>query len=203
MNYTSNFQLDIPAFSKIILQKISVFHLKDIHVLFINKYSPTLFRAFISESYSVQEIGQYSVWKNKSISDFVLNFQLTKIKQKIESNACSDFQFSSLNLKKIVQDYLDNLPVDCWPSWTVGNHDEPRVATRIGREFINIFNVLNLLLGGTAVIYYGEEIGMENLPCCVLNYEHSIDQRCLAYGVSSIASLLFNYTYSSINIFLF
>ena len=43
----------------------------------------------------------------------------------------------------------------------LGNHDNHRVASRVGAENVNLANALNLLLGGTAVVYYGEEIGMQ------------------------------------------
>jgi hypothetical protein len=39
------------------------------------------------------------------------------------------------------------------------------------------------LLGGTAVIYYGEEIGMEDLPRCDLLFEDCKDHRGIKYGV--------------------
>ena len=68
-------------------------------------------------------------------------------------------------------------------SFQTGNHDQSRVATRIGKEYINIMNMLNLLLGGTAVIYYGEEIGMEDLPRCDLLFEDCKDYRGIKYGV--------------------
>ena len=42
-----------------------------------------------------------------------------------------------------------------------GNHDNHRVASRIGAENVNLANALKLLLGGTSVTYYGEEIGMQ------------------------------------------
>jgi alpha-glucosidase len=43
----------------------------------------------------------------------------------------------------------------------LGNNSISRVASRVGIENANLANALNLLLGGTAIIYYGEEIGME------------------------------------------
>jgi glycosidase len=58
------------------------------------------------------------------------------------------------------------------------------MATRVGREYINISNALNLLLGGTAVVYYGEEIGMDNLPEKELTFEACKDQRGIQQGVS-------------------
>ncbi len=57
------------------------------------------------------------------------------------------------------------------------------MPARVGREYINISNTLNLLLGGTAVVYYGEEIGMDNLPANELTFEACRDQRGIQLGV--------------------
>lgn len=51
----------------------------------------------------------------------------------------------------------DNLPFFC-----IGNHDQPRVISRLGFERARALQFLNLLCPGVSVIYYGEEIGMEN-----------------------------------------
>lgn len=42
----------------------------------------------------------------------------------------------------------------------IGNHDQPRVASRFGEERVDIMNTLVTMLPGTSVTYYGEEIGM-------------------------------------------
>jgi alpha-glucosidase len=52
------------------------------------------------------------------------------------------------------------LPVGAWPNWVVGNHDQPRIATRIGRAKSRIAAMLLLTLRGTPTMYYGDEIGM-------------------------------------------
>lgn len=44
----------------------------------------------------------------------------------------------------------------------MGNHDQHRVATRLGKENIDAFNMLIAILPGVMVTYNGEEIGMEN-----------------------------------------
>jgi alpha-glucosidase len=49
-----------------------------------------------------------------------------------------------------------------WPNWVLGNHDQHRIATRIGPAQARIANMLLLTLRGTPTTYYGEEIGMEN-----------------------------------------
>jgi alpha-glucosidase len=51
-----------------------------------------------------------------------------------------------------------------WPSWALGNHDMSRTRTRIGPEQARVAVVLLLTLRGTPLIYFGEEIGMEDVP---------------------------------------
>lgn len=52
----------------------------------------------------------------------------------------------------------------------MGNHDQHRAGSRYNADLIDGLNMLVLLLPGTAVTYYGEEIGM------VDNYDISCDQ---------------------------
>jgi alpha-glucosidase len=66
-------------------------------------------------------------------------------------------------IARIVTEYEGLLPIDAWPNWVLGNHDNPRVASRIGREQVRVAATLLLTLRGTPTIYYGEEIGMENV----------------------------------------
>jgi alpha-glucosidase len=46
----------------------------------------------------------------------------------------------------------------------MGNHDRHRVASRIGQSQARVATMLLLTLRGTPTTYYGEEIGMENVP---------------------------------------
>jgi alpha-glucosidase len=64
-------------------------------------------------------------------------------------------------IAKLVDDYETALPTGGWPNWVLGNHDRPRVASRIGREQARVAAMLLLTLRGTPTIYYGEEIGMQ------------------------------------------
>ena len=41
----------------------------------------------------------------------------------------------------------------------LGNHDNGRISTRLGKDITDALNMVSLLLPGTAVTYYGEEIG--------------------------------------------
>lgn len=67
-------------------------------------------------------------------------------------------------VKSLVDSYDAALPDFAWPSWALGNHDRHRIATRAGREQAAVAMTLLLTLRGTATIYYGDELGMENVP---------------------------------------
>lgn len=54
------------------------------------------------------------------------------------------------------------LPAGAWPTWVLGNHDEPRIVTRFGWEASRAAAVLLLTLRGTPTLYQGDEIGMED-----------------------------------------
>jgi len=56
------------------------------------------------------------------------------------------------------------LPAGAWPNWVLGNHDEDRVATRVGERAARAAMLLLLTLRGTPTIYYGDELGMPNVP---------------------------------------
>ncbi|ATL25717.1 alpha-amylase family glycosyl hydrolase [Streptomyces formicae] len=52
------------------------------------------------------------------------------------------------------------LPEGAWPSWVVGNHDEPRVASRIGEAQARVAMLLLLTLRGTPTLYAGDELAL-------------------------------------------
>jgi alpha-glucosidase len=63
---------------------------------------------------------------------------------------------------EIISEYMTTLPQGAWPNWVLGNHDNARIATRVGLSQAAIAAMLLLTLPGTLTIYYGEEIGMTN-----------------------------------------
>jgi alpha-glucosidase len=67
-------------------------------------------------------------------------------------------------IRKLVDEYEGLLPPGAWPNWVLGNHDQHRVATRIGRENARAANLLLLTLRGTPICYYGDEIAMRDVP---------------------------------------
>ncbi|MFU8815999.1 MAG: alpha-amylase family glycosyl hydrolase [Pseudomonadales bacterium] len=55
------------------------------------------------------------------------------------------------------------LPAGAWPNYVLNNHDEQRFVTRVGRLQARVAAVLLLTLRGTPTLYYGEELGMEEV----------------------------------------
>jgi alpha-glucosidase len=68
------------------------------------------------------------------------------------------------SLRHMIKEYEAALPFGGWPNWVLGNHDQPRIATRVGREQARVAAMLLLTLRGTPTLYYGDELGMENVP---------------------------------------
>jgi alpha-glucosidase len=80
------------------------------------------------------------------------------------------FNFALLNapwqartVAKLIEEYERALPPGGWPNWVLGNHDRPRIASRVGAAQARIAAMLLLTLRGTPTIYYGDEIGMEQV----------------------------------------
>jgi alpha-glucosidase len=67
-------------------------------------------------------------------------------------------------LCRMIKEYEAALPFGGWPNWVLGNHDQPRIASRVGREQARVAMMLLLTLRGTPTLYYGDELGMENVP---------------------------------------
>ena len=66
-------------------------------------------------------------------------------------------------IEKIIADYEAVLPKGAWPNWVLGNHDRPRVASRVGQAQAGVAAMLLLTLRGTPTLYYGDEIGMHQV----------------------------------------
>ena len=49
-------------------------------------------------------------------------------------------------------------------NWALGNHDNHRLATRLGPAAARAAAVLLLTLRGTPTVYYGDELGMHDVP---------------------------------------
>jgi alpha-glucosidase len=61
-----------------------------------------------------------------------------------------------------VEAYEALLPEGAWPNWLLGDHDFPRIATRVGPRRVRLLHMLLLTLRGTPTWYYGDELGLPN-----------------------------------------
>lgn len=66
-------------------------------------------------------------------------------------------------VRQVVDTVEQVLPAGAWPNYVLGNHDESRLATRIGPAQARVGMLLLLTLRGTPTIYYGDEIGMQDV----------------------------------------
>jgi alpha-glucosidase len=64
------------------------------------------------------------------------------------------------SIRAAVEAVIWNLPADAWTNWTLGNHDEIRLASRLPESHERIAATLILTLPGTPFLYYGDELGM-------------------------------------------
>ena len=67
------------------------------------------------------------------------------------------------SLARLIEEYEAALPSGGWPNWVLGNHDRPRLATRIGPDQARVAAMLLMTLRGTPTLYYGDEIGMQQV----------------------------------------
>lgn len=59
-----------------------------------------------------------------------------------------------------------------WPNWVLGNHDQHRFKSRLGAAQYRAAQTLLLTLRGTPTVYYGDEIGMQDV---FIPYERMVD----------------------------
>jgi alpha-glucosidase len=71
--------------------------------------------------------------------------------------------WNARGIEKIIFEYESLLPAGAWPNWVLGNHDRPRVASRVGQAQARVAAMLLLSLRGTPTLYYGDEIGMHQV----------------------------------------
>lgn len=80
------------------------------------------------------------------------------------------FNFSLIKLpwnageqKKFIDEFDELVGDDYFPTYVLGNHDQPRIATRLGENAARTAALLQFTLRGIPFIYYGEELGMKDM----------------------------------------
>ncbi|MEE8390967.1 MAG: alpha-amylase family glycosyl hydrolase [Anaerolineae bacterium] len=81
------------------------------------------------------------------------------------------FNFALLNVAweaQKVREVVDSLeaaiPPGAWPNYVLGNHDHWRIASHYGKAQARVAAMLLLTLRGIPTLYYGDEIGMTDVP---------------------------------------
>lgn len=109
-------------------------------------------KVMIGEIYlSVDKIVTYYGQDNQG-AQLPANFQLLFLPWQAEQIA--------LDVAKYEAQLMDG----SWPNWVIGNHDRARLISRIGAAQTRNAAILLLTLRGTPVMYYGDEIGMPQVP---------------------------------------
>ena len=68
--------------------------------------------------------------------------------------------WNAADIADLICRYEAALPAGAWPNWVLGNHDQHRLATRVGPAQARVAAMLLLTLRGTPTMYYGDELGM-------------------------------------------
>jgi alpha-glucosidase len=74
-----------------------------------------------------------------------------------------DLEWDAIHVRRMIDRYEGFLTADQWPNWVLGSHDNQRVAGALGQERARVAAMMQLTLRGTPILYYGEEIGMQNV----------------------------------------
>ena len=110
-------------------------------------------RVLIGEMYiPVSRLVAYYGCRHERELHFPFNFQLLLI------------PWTARHVAATIDTYEGLLGPDDWPNWVLSNHDHPRVATRVGEAQARVAAMLLLTLRGTPTIYYGDELGLADVP---------------------------------------
>ncbi|XP_065562925.1 probable maltase [Artemia franciscana] len=114
-------------------------------------------RILMTEGYvDLDDLAKYYKNNGEMIAQMPMNLGFTEV---------TDSDMTGNKLQQFISAYLEKLlPESMWPNWVLGNHDRSRVATRVGENLSDSMNMIAMLLPGTPINYYGEEIGMEDSP---------------------------------------
>lgn len=73
-------------------------------------------------------------------------------------------EWDGRHIAELIDDYELSIPEGGWPNWVLGNHDQHRIASRVGLAQARVAAMMLLTLRGTPTLYYGDEIGMRDVP---------------------------------------
>jgi alpha-glucosidase len=113
-------------------------------------------RILVGETY-VLDLDQLMPFYGKGEDELNLAFNFLFVHADLEADS----------MREIVEGVEERLPPASWPVWTGSNHDAGRLATRWAEgdpARARLAVVLLLTLRGTPFLYYGDEIGLPDVP---------------------------------------
>ncbi|XP_020807980.1 LOW QUALITY PROTEIN: maltase 1 [Drosophila serrata] len=124
-------------------------------------------RIMMTEGYAsvAQLMEYYEDAKGVQGPEFPFNFDF--ITELNENSTAADFVF-------YIQRWLIYMPHGHVANWVMGNHDNPRVASRFGPKTVDAMNMLLMTLPGIAITYNGEELGMTDYRD--ISWSDTVDQ---------------------------
>jgi alpha-glucosidase len=102
---------------------------------------------------ALSDIRKWAAYYGTALDDLHLpfNFRLVNV------------PWSPAAVRTVIEDTEHALPAGAWPSCVLGNHDEPRLATRIGEQRARCATMLLLTVRGTPTLDDGDELGMRDV----------------------------------------
>ena len=91
-------------------------------------------------------------------------------------------EMQARQVRNIVDGLEGALPEGAWPNYVLGNHDESRLASRVGLDGARLAAMLLLTLRGTPTLYYGDEIGMEDVKIPIDQIQDPWGKNIPAFG---------------------
>lgn len=92
---------------------------------------------------------------------------------------------SAKDVAEYIQNWMSKMPDGSTANWVSGNHDNHRLVARFGENRARIIMAMIFLLPGVAVVYNGDEIGMEDT---LLSWEETKDNEACNAGKENYLS---------------
>ncbi|MEM1128174.1 MAG: alpha-amylase family glycosyl hydrolase [Bacteroidota bacterium] len=131
----------------------------DVHPMYrrirrlVDEHDPDVERVTIGEIH-VFDLDAWTAYYGADLDEFHLPFNFTLLRA----------PWTAAGIREQVDALETALPEGAWPTYVLGNHDEQRIATRLGGEAqARQAALLLLTLRGTPTLYYGDELGMREV----------------------------------------
>lgn len=104
--------------------------------------------------------------------------------------------FDAVEFAEVIKKIEKRFPYPYIPTYVLGNHDLMRYITRYGNDRVKarLLATLQLTLRGVPFIYYGEEIGMENVKFKLSTSEDPIGRKFWWLPISQLKQIGFSLT---------